>query len=1115
MGVVLALLPRRERDAGREAAPIRPPDKEPPVNATRLLHLVVLLLVVCVPLPAVAAPTAQFWEEVGGSATPPAGLSGSARGVVPEHRNVSVALGADGRPVVVYTDWDDVVVRRWTGVAWEEIGRFGSGHLPQLAIDRTGRLVLAWQQFVPPMESWEVYLAVLDPGSTEWRELGGSASGGGVSGPNGPTHEGMFALALGPDGTPFVAYDTVPTTGADLSLEASGLAADQTQIYVRRWSGPSAGWTFVGSGHEGGGASNVLSFRFTHADTGAEDVAFHGASAPGLAIGPDGAPVVAFLYTSGFVVSHPEVFNGLNDDVYVTRWNGTAWVAVGPEVPAGPTPAGLGAAGGASATGGWSRVVWENYINKPVVAVGTDGRPVVAWGESTPEALMRVYLRRFNGTAWEGLGGDGVMDTAPLANDVSLAVHGTDPVLTWGRGDGATSSVFVTRWTGSAWTEVGAGSASGLGISGSTTPAFVPAITLAATGAPTVIWIEAASTLDGGQAYLRTFEPRALADLEVTALGAPPTAHQRQVISVSSTVRNAGLAPSRPVTLRFHLAAGPVPGPGSLLLGSRSVGALKVGALSTATTALTIPAAAAPGAWRIVAVVDEPNASPERNDTNNVRASSDLVVTPYRPDLALTALTVPGTVAAGRPLAITHTVRNHGPAPAGPFAIRFYLSADDTLDATDVLLGTRTLGGLGARAASPTVRSFTVPAGTSVPGDYRVIAVADALEQQIELDETNNSAVSGGLTVVPYRPELAVTALTVARAAAAGRPLAIANTVRNTGPAPAGAFALRFYLSSDDVLDAADVLLGTRTLGGLAAGASSATTSTFTLPAATAVPASYRVIAVVDALEQQTELQESNNAAVSAEVAVRAYRPDLTISALGLPAAGQAGRPLAITHTVRNVGPAPAGAFSVRFYLSADDVLDAGDVVLGARALGSLAAGAARSTVSTFTLPVTAAVPASYRVIAVADALAQQAELDETDNQAVSAPLPVTAYRPDLTITALGVPATAQPGRALTISHTVRNAGPVGSGAFALRFHLSSDEALDAGDVLLGTRPVTNLGAGSSWATTTTLTLGAGLDGPGVYRVIAVVDALDRLVELDEANNRAVSAPLTLGGTGP
>jgi subtilase family serine protease len=227
------------------------------------------------------------------------------------------------------------------------------------------------------------------------------------------------------------------------------------------------------------------------------------------------------------------------------------------------------------------------------------------------------------------------------------------------------------------------------------------------------------------------------------------------------------MAASRAVAV-FYLAPGLLPGPANVLLGSRAVGVLAPGALSTATTTLTIPAAAEPGTWRILAIVDEANASPERNDTNNVRVSADLEVTPYRPDLTLTALAPPATVAAGRPLAIRHTVRNAGPAPAGPFTIRFHLSADDALDAADVLLGARALAGLAAGASSAAVSTVTVPAATAVPAAYRVIAVADALAQQTELDETNNTALSAPLPMTAYRPDLTLTTLTVPAAVRAG-----------------------------------------------------------------------------------------------------------------------------------------------------------------------------------------------------------------------------------------------------------------------------------------------------------------------------------------------------------
>jgi CARDB len=763
------------------------------------------------PAVSLAAPTAQFWEELGGSATGPAGISGSPRGVVPEHRNVSIAIDAEGRPVVAYTDWDNIVVRRWNGTQWEIIGQPGSGHEPHVAIDRDGRIVLAWLQFIPTTQSWEVFLAVREASGTEWQELGGSSSGGGISGAEGPTHSNSLWMALAPDGTPYVAYDTTPAAGADFTTQTSGLAADREQIYVRRWAGPGQGWAFVGSGREGGGASNALSFSFTNPQSGAQDLALHAALSPTIAVGPDGLPVVTFIYSSSSVGSgNPPPFNGLNDDVYVTKWNGSAWLALGDPVPAGPTSAGLGGPGGVSNSAGWSRLPWMNFTNRAVLAVGADGRPVVAWGESGTDDQMRIFVRRWNGATWEGLGGDLPASAAAFAGDVSLVLRGNAPLVTWSHGGVSGLSVYVSSWSGSAWTEVGIGSASGLGVSAPQAHGFIPVIAAGSTGAPTVAWVQALGTEDSGQVYVRAFETRSLPDLTVTALTAPATGRTGQPISVSSTVKNTGSLAAPATQVRFYLTAGTEKAPGDLLLGSRAVGALGVNGVSTVTTSLVIPGGVEPGTWQVLAVVDETNTILERNESNNFRVSAPMTVALFRPDLTISALRVPASAAAGRPLAITHTVRNGGAAAAGPFALRFYLSSDETLDGGDVLLGTRALAGLGAGASSPAVSTFTLPGNTSVPATYRVIVVADALGQQAELDETNNTAVSAPLSLTAYRPDLTITALSVPATAQAGRPLAITHTVRNAGPAPAGAFAVRFYLSSDDTLDGGDVLLGTR-----------------------------------------------------------------------------------------------------------------------------------------------------------------------------------------------------------------------------------------------------------------------------------------------------------------
>jgi subtilase family serine protease len=317
--------------------------------------------------------------------------------------------------------------------------------------------------------------------------------------------------------------------------------------------------------------------------------------------------------------------------------------------------------------------------------------------------------------------------------------------------------------------------------------------------------------------------------------------------------------------------------------------------------------------------------------------------------------------------------------------MRYYLSTDDSLDAGDVLLGSRAIGGLAASWVLTTTTVVTIPANTSVPNSYRIIAFVDALDQQAEVHEDNNLAVSAPIPVTAYQPDLTITIPTVPAAGAAGRPLAVTDSVRNAGPAPAGAFVVQFFLATGPTHGDADVLVGSRTIAGLAAGGVSTATTMLTIPAATPVPAPYWIIAVADALNQQAELSKDNNIAVSpSAVNITAYQPDLAMTIDSLSATAVTGHAVVVRNTVRNAGPAPAGPFVVRFYLAAGQTPSATDVLLGSRALAGLAAGVASPAVTSLTIPAATAAPAQYWIIAVADALNQQAELHEDNNTAVS-----------------------------------------------------------------------------------------------------------------------------------
>ena len=1199
---------------------------------TRIAAALACLVLLVTVLPAAADPTAQFWEELGGSASGN-GLSAATTGVPTGNRQVSVAVGPDGRPVVAYADGDTIRVRRWTGAAWELIGPSGaSGGLPQLVTDANGRMYLAWRQFAGATSSWEIFLRARDWNGTTWDELGGSGSGGGITGHEGAAGVPVFSLALAPDGTPYLAYQSTTFAEADFTTVTGGLHAWTNQIFVRRWDGTA--WAFLGSGREGGGASNAFSFKVS--GHGTTTFVSHNGEHPTLAIGADNRPVVAFIYSSFFEGGNPPEFNGENDDLYAVRWSGAAWEPLGPPTPATLDNVALGAPGGISNSPGWIREVSHDRLVRPSIMVDRDGVIILAWGETNfDDGFRYIYVYKFTGAGWTGYASpSGQIDKIAFAYDTALAqgVHG--PIVVWPRGGGDQSWVAVMEYVPGEgrFMSLGDGSVSpGISVPGDR--AFNPRVAVTSAGIPTVAWIDLTPPVP--QAFLRTYSESVGPDLNISSVTAPSSTQPGQSMTVTAIVRNGGNAAAPASSVSFYFGSGTEHAAGDTALGSRDVSALGVGAGASVDLTFSVPSAATPGTWRVHAVVDEAALIAELNEANNARASnaitlapppaSDLDITAFsvpstvpagstlavqhtvgnvgtaasgaftvrfylstdsvldgadpllgtragsglaagastgslttnlsvastttpgtyrviamatldsgtendtsnngavsgvitvtapgvpKPDLTVAALTMPATGATGRPLTISSTVKNAGPAPAGASTVRFYLSADATLDAGDVLLGSRALGVLAAGASSTGPTTVTIPANTSAPSSYRIIAVADALGQVTETDETNNTLVSSGQVAISlFRPDLTLTTLTIPATGATGRPLAISNTVRNAGPAPTGPFAVRFYLSSEDTLDAGDVLLGSRVLGGLAAGTSSMALTTLTIPANTSAPASYRVIAVADALDQQVEIDEGNNTlASSSTVAISLYRPELAIRALTTAASGATGRPLAITNTVRNSGPAPAGPFTIRLYLSTDGALDAGDVLLGSRTLGGLRSGAVSTAVTMVTIPAGTSAPASYQIIAVVDALGQQVELDETNNTTASAAFAVTLYRPDLGMTSMVMPASGAVGRPSLVRFTIANTGPAPSGVFTVRFYLSGDDTLDAGDVLLVTRTAGNLNPGTSRTETVSLTIPSDT-APGMYRVIAVTDPTSQLAEMDESNNLIVSAPMPI-----
>ena len=99
------------------------------------------------------------------------------------------------------------------------------------------------------------------------------------------------------------------------------------------------------------------------------------------------------------------------------------------------------------------------------------------------------------------------------------------------------------------------------------------------------------------------------------------------------------------------------------------------------------------------------------------------------------------------------------------------------------------------------------------------------------------------------------------------------------------------------------------------------------------------------------------------------------------------------------------------------------------------------------------------------------------------------------------------PGVHVTVPVTVSNAGADGApGGSIIRLFASEDEVLDASDLVVSevALPATGLSVGEEQTVDAALDLG-GLEHPGTYRLIALADAADAVIESNEGNNAQVS----------
>ena len=588
------------------------------------------------------------------------------------------------------------------------------------------------------------------------------------------------------------------------------------------------------------------------------------------------------------------------------------------------------------------------------------------------------------------------------------------------------------------------------------------------------------------------------------------------------TVKNAALAPgyAPASTLKFYLSDDSVLSDGDVeLTPAIPVAALAPGAIFSAAPKLAIPASVTTGAKFIIARTNALGTVPE-SDTSNNALAVPIEIGDFA-DLQISAVAGPAAAATGRPMTVSFTARNAGTAAVGPFRVNLFLAATPNpapAPGDGIGVGFKDFAGLGAGASLSSTLAVDLPANFAA-GTFFLAAVADAGNAIPETNGSDSFALNGQVaakTITVVRPDLVVSAFTAPGRAARGGTIAVAATVKNSAAAPgtAPASSLKFYLSDDPVLDGSDLELSpARAIAALGSGATSAATTTLLIPATVTTGAKF-LIARADALDQIAESDENNN--TTARPIVIGDFADLQIAAVAGPAAAGTGRPMIVSFTARNAGPAPVGPFRVNVFLAAapNPAPAPGDGTgVGLKHLPGLGAGA--SLASTLVVDVPANfVAGAYFLSAIADAGNAIPETNGNDSFALNsrvAAKTIAVIRPDLMVSLTG-PVRAARGGIAAVSATVRNAAasPGTAPPSSLKFYLSDDQVLDGADLELSpARAVPALGPGGISAATTTLAIPASVTS-GAKFIIARADALDQVPEADENNNTAV-LPIEIG----
>jgi hypothetical protein len=248
-----------------------------------------------------------------------------------------------------------------------------------------------------------------------------------------------------------------------------------------------------------------------------------------------------------------EPAGGAMSQIYVKTWTGSAWSPVGGSLNVNasqyanePTIAGVAGVPTAAfdetngtsyqlyveqfTSGAWHQlggalnVVGTNNALTPAIA-DVGGTPYVTWSESIGGSPGQVYVDKWNGTSWVQVGASSLnRNTADAAVTPSIATIGGAPYVAWAEADAMGHyQLYVDKLTAAAWTPVG-GVGSLNDNSGDSVNASGTQLELASVGgAPFVAWVEIGPATNGYWLFAKRFNGTSWTSVGTNPLNVDPT----------------------------------------------------------------------------------------------------------------------------------------------------------------------------------------------------------------------------------------------------------------------------------------------------------------------------------------------------------------------------------------------------------------------------------------------------------------------------------------------------------------------------------------------------------------------------------------------------------------